>query len=105
MPLKTYAVARQDAPTTLRKGHIVTFARDGQPRLDVALHRSPRGFLADHPRSGYSIPGFDQVTPWGQPVPLAEATDRLLFLLDEMKGYERIRDGSKSQPVLNPSFR
>ena len=105
MPMRTYAVARHDAPNDFRKGYIVTFARDGQPPLDVALHRTARGYLADHPRSGYSIGAFDQVSHWGKPVTLAEAKDSLMMLLDEMKGYERIREGCKALHVLNPAFR
>ena len=75
MPMRTYAVARRDAPNEFRKGQIVTFAREGQPPLDVALHRTARGLLADHPRSGHSIGAFDQVSQWGNLVTLAEARD------------------------------
>ena len=104
MPMKTYTVAIHDAPNTTRKGHIVTFAREGCPPVDVALYRTSGGYAADHPRSGYAIRPFDQLARFGRPVPLAEAKASLLTMLDDLEGYERIREACDRYPVLNPDF-
>ena len=106
MPMKTYTVAIHDAPNTTRKGHIVTFAREGRPLVDVALHKTSGGYAADHPRSGYAIRPFDQLARFGSPVPLTEAKAKasLLTMLDELKGYERLREACDRYPVLNPDF-
>ena len=103
--MKTYLVARHDAEPTPRKAHIVTFTRTGQPPLDVALYRTSGGYAADHPRTGHAIRPFDQISQRGSPVTLKEAKDSLLFMLDDMEGYERIREGCRALPVLNPDFR
>lgn len=56
MPMKTYALAMRDGSRKTRQAHVVRFARDGHPPLEVALHRTPDGTTADHPRSGTARP-------------------------------------------------
>jgi len=103
--MKTYTIATSSPETQTRRGHIVSFARDGQPPVDVALYRTDHGYAADHPRTGYAMRAFDQIATRSQPVRLAEAKESLLFMLDDMEGYERIREGCSRLPVLNPDFR
>lgn len=104
MPMKTYNVAMMDAPNKSRKAHIVTFARDGKPPVDVALYKTGGGYAADHPRSGYAIRPFDQISRYGGPVRLTEAKASLLTMLDDLEGYERIIQACDRYPVLNPDF-
>ncbi|WP_299794219.1 hypothetical protein [uncultured Marivita sp.] len=105
MPIKTYTIATNRAETEPRKGHIVSFAREGQTPVDVALYKTSGGYAADHPRTGYAIRAFDQISRMGPPVPFKAAKESLLFMLDDMEGYERIREGCRALPVLNPDFR
>lgn len=104
MAMKSYNVAMMDAAPKTRKAHIITFTRDGQPPVDVALYKTSGGYAADHPRSGYAIRAFDQICRFGPAVSFAEAKASLTMMLDEMEGYERIREACHRYPVLNPDF-
>ena len=104
MPMKTYTIASRDAAPRTRKAHIITFSRDGQPPVDVALYKGQGGYLADHPRSGYALKVFDQVAQLGPPVSFAEAKSSLEMMLDELRGYEKVREAAAGLPVLNPDF-
>ena len=104
MSLKTYTVAMRNGPPVTRKGHIVTFARAGQPAVAVALYKTRGGYNADHPRSGRSISTFDQVCRFGKAVTLKEAKDSLLMMLDELKGDDVLHRVADSYAVLNPDF-
>lgn len=104
MPLRTYTIATSRTAPETRQAHIITFARDGQPPVDVALYKGRGGYCADHPRSGYALKAFDQVTQFGPPVSFAEAKSSLKMMLDELRGYEKIRDAAARLPVLNSAF-
>jgi hypothetical protein len=104
MSIKTYTVAMRNGPPVTRKGHIVTFARAGQPAVAVALYQTRGGYNADHPRTGRSISTFDQVCRFGKAVTLKEAKDSLLTMLDELKGDKALRRVANSYAVLSPDF-
>lgn len=104
MPMRTYTIASSHSDPETRKAHIITFSRDGQPRVDVAIYKAQGGYLADHPRSGYALKAFDQVSRFGAPVSFAEAKSSLEMMLDELNGYEKILEAAAQLPVLNSDF-
>lgn len=104
MPMRTYTIASSHAEPETRKAHIITFTRAGQPPVDVAIYKAQGGYHADHPRSGYAMRVFDQVSRFGPPVSFTEAKSSLQTMLDEMDGYEKIREAAARLPVLNSTF-
>lgn len=104
MPMRTYTIASSRAEPETRKAHIITFTRTGQPPVDVAIYKAQGGYHVDHPRSGYAMKVFDQVCRFGPPVSFAEAKGSLETMLDEMDGYEKIREAAARLPVLNSTF-
>lgn len=104
MCLKTYLIARHDAAPEPRRAHVLRFEMTGFRAIDIALHRSGRGYLADHPRSGRALPILDQTAPLGPPVKLDEAKASLEAMMADPVLFARIKDAASSLPVLNPSF-
>mgnify|MGYP003122943931 CR=1 FL=1 len=104
MPMKSYTIASSHAEPETRKAHIITFSRAGQPPVDVAIYKAQGGYHADHPRSGYAMKVFDQVSRFGPPVSFAEAKSALETMLDEMDGYAKIQEAAARLPVLNSTF-
>ena len=104
MPMKTYLIARHDADPEPRKGHIVRLSMPGYRSIDIALHRTARGYLADHPRSGRSLKALDQVTPWGQPVRLPEAIEGLTAQMADRAMFDAVKAAAAELPILNASF-
>lgn len=102
--MKTYLLASRLPKPETRKAHIVTFERPNQKPIDVALYKTRGGYCADHPRSGYAVSAFDQISLYGPPVLLGEAKERLLIMLDGMDGFEKITQAAKRLPVLNPGY-
>ncbi|WP_288960213.1 hypothetical protein [uncultured Sulfitobacter sp.] len=104
MPMRTYTIASSHAEPETRKAHIITFSRAGQPPVDVAIYKAHGGYQVDHPRSGYAMKVFDQVSRFGSPVSFADAKSSLEIMLDQMDGYEKIREAAARLPVLNEAF-
>lgn len=104
MPMKTYLIARHDAAPEARKGHIVRMSMSGYRSIDIALRRIPRGYLADHPRSGRTLKALDQVAPWGKPVRLAEAIEGLTLQMEDRATFDAVKSAAAALPILNASF-
>ncbi|MEM7711800.1 MAG: hypothetical protein AAF264_13870 [Pseudomonadota bacterium] len=104
MPMKTYLIARHAADPAPRKGHILRLSMSGYRSIEIALHRSRRGDLADHPRSGRRVPQLDQVVPWGKPVRLAEAIEGLTIQMEDRALFDAVKAAAARLPILNASF-
>ncbi|WP_308917228.1 hypothetical protein [Jannaschia sp. LMIT008] len=104
MPMKTYFIARHQMDPEPRMGHIVRLSMSGYRSIDIALRRCPRGYLADHPRSGRSLKALDQVTPWGQPVRLTEAIEGLTAQMADRAMFDAVKAAAAELPILNASF-
>ena len=78
------------------------------PRWTAARGRGdlqgPGGYHADHPRSGYAMKVFDQVSRFGPPVSFAEAKTSLETMLDEMDGYARKSKRNRTATVARASI-
>lgn len=105
MPMKTYLIARHDMDPVPRKGHIVRLSMPGYRSIDIALHRTGRGYLADHPRSGRSLKALDQVTAWGKPVRLPEAIEGVKAQMEDRPLFDAVKAAAAELPVLNANFR
>lgn len=102
--MKTYLIALHDTDPAPHKGHIVRLSMSGYRSIDIALRRSPRGYLADHPRSGRSMKTLDQVAPWGKPVRLAEAIDGLTAQMEDRALFDAVKTAAAQLSILNASF-
>jgi hypothetical protein len=102
--MKTYLIARHDMDPEPRKGHIVRLSMPGYRSIDIALHRTARGYLADHPRSGRRVPQLDQVTPWGRPVRLPEAIAGLTEQMADGAMFDAVKAEAACLPILNACF-
>ena len=104
MPMKTYLIARHEAEPEPRKGHIVRLSMPGYRSIDIALHRTARGYLADHPRSGRAIRQLDQVSKKGRPVRLPKAIAGLTAKMAEPETFAWVKAEAVTLPILNASF-